>query len=118
MLQPGVAGEAPTHQVRRLLLSHGRCRPLSGAHFNPILSAVNAWKGQLTARDCGVYVLAQVCGAFAGVAAAHAMFGLPIVQISQHVRPTLGEGLGKLSPRSVSCWSFRLPRDLAPTGFP
>ncbi len=70
--------------------------PVSGAHFNPLVTAVSAWRGQLEARDCGVYVLAQVCGAFAGVAAAHAMFGLPIVQISEHVRPTLGEGLGEV----------------------
>ena len=42
-----------------------------------------------------VYVGAQVSGAFAGVAAAHAMFGLPIVQFSARIRPTLGEGLGE-----------------------
>lgn len=69
--------------------------PVSGAHFNPVVSAVSAWEGQLNARDCGVYVIAQVGGAFAGVAAAHAMFGLSIVQISEHVRPTLGEGFGE-----------------------
>ena len=52
--------------------------PVSGAHFNPVVSAVSAWEGQLLkARDCGVYALAQLGGAFAGVAAAHAMFGLP-----------------------------------------
>lgn len=69
--------------------------PISGAHFNPVISAVSAWEGQLNARDCGVYVIAQVSGAFAGVAAAHAMFGLSIVQISEHVRPTPGEGFGE-----------------------
>ena len=35
-------------------------------------------------------------GAFAGVAAAHAMFTLPIIQISARIRPTLGEGLGEI----------------------
>jgi glycerol uptake facilitator-like aquaporin len=69
--------------------------PISGAHFNPVVSAVSAWEEQLNARDCGVYVIAQVSGAFAGVAAAHAMFGLSIVQISEHVRPTLGEAFGE-----------------------
>src|SRR5206468_6819971 len=38
----------------------------------------------------------QVVGAFAGVVAAHAMFGLSIFQISAHIRPTLGEGLGEI----------------------
>ena len=69
--------------------------PISGAHFNPVVSAVSAWEKQLKTRDCVVYVLAQLCGAFAGVAAAHAMFTLPIMQISARIRPTLGEGLGE-----------------------
>ena len=71
-------------------------RPVSGAHFNPVVSAVCAWEGQLTARDSAVYVLAQLSGAFAGVAAAHAMFTLPILQISARIRPSLGEGLGEV----------------------
>ena len=70
--------------------------PVSGAHFNPVVSGVNMWNGRLSRRHGVVYVLAQVGGAFAGVAAAHAMFGLPIVQISTHNRPTLGEGLGEV----------------------
>jgi glycerol uptake facilitator-like aquaporin len=69
--------------------------PISGAHFNPVVSAVSAWEGQLKPGDCGVYVIGQVCGAFAGVAGAHAMFGLSIIQISAHVRPTVGEGFGE-----------------------
>jgi glycerol uptake facilitator-like aquaporin len=70
--------------------------PVSGAHFNPVVSGVSAWQGQLPARTCAVYVLAQVLGAFAGVAAAHAMFGLPLLQVSAHVRSTPGEGLGEI----------------------
>ena len=69
--------------------------PVSGAHFNPIVSAVSIWDGRLSVRHGVVYVLAQVSGAFAGVAAAHAMFTLPIIQISARVRPTLGEGFGE-----------------------
>jgi glycerol uptake facilitator-like aquaporin len=42
-----------------------------------------------------VYVASKISGAFAGVAAAHAMFGLPVLQVSARVRPTLGEGLGE-----------------------
>lgn len=69
--------------------------PISGAHFNPVVSLVSAWKRQLSARDCVVYIIAQVIGAIAGVALAHAMFGLPLAQISQHVRPTAGELVGE-----------------------
>lgn len=70
--------------------------PVSGAHFNPVVSAVSACEGRLTASHFCVYVLAQVCGAFAGVVAVHAMFGLPLLQVSAHVRPTPGEGLGEV----------------------
>ena len=70
--------------------------PVSGAHFNPVVSGVNMWEGRLSARHGVVYVLAQISGAFMGVIAAHAMFGLPIIQSSAHNRPTLGEGLGEV----------------------
>ena len=70
--------------------------PVSGAHFNPVVSAVSIWDGRLSIRHGVVYVLAQISGAVAGVTAAHVMFGLPIVQFSAHLRPTLGEGLGEV----------------------
>src|SRR5882724_9595414 len=64
--------------------------PISGAHFNPVVSAVSAWRKTLRGRDCVVYVLAQVTGAAVGVLIAHAMFGLPLFQVSAHLRPTAG----------------------------
>jgi len=70
--------------------------PVSGAHFNPVVSGVSVWDRRLSAYQGIVYVMAQLGGAFGGVAAAHAMFGLPIVQISARTRPTLGEGLGEV----------------------
>jgi glycerol uptake facilitator-like aquaporin len=70
--------------------------PISGAHFNPVVSGVSVWDGRLSGYQGVVYVVAQVGGAFAGVAAAHAMFGLPIVQISGHIRSTPGESLGEV----------------------
>ena len=70
--------------------------PVSGAHLNPVVSAVSLWRGAMRGRECALYVLAQVIGAFAGVLIAHAMFGLPLWQVSEHVRPTAGEGLGEI----------------------
>jgi glycerol uptake facilitator-like aquaporin len=70
--------------------------PVSGAHFNPVVSAVSAWEGSLKPRECVVYIAAQICGAFIGVAAAHAMFSLRLLQVSAHLRPTVGEGLGEI----------------------
>src|SRR6266700_1846616 len=49
--------------------------PVSVAHFNPVVSGVCLWNGRLSGYQCVVYVLAQIGGAFAGVAVAHAMFG-------------------------------------------
>lgn len=70
--------------------------PVSGAHFNPVVSAVSVWDGRISGRQGAACMIAQVGGAFAGVAAAHAMFSLPIIQVSARVRPTLGEGLGEV----------------------
>lgn len=60
--------------------------PLSGAHFNPAVSLVMAARGELPWPRLLPYLAAQVAGAVAGVLLAHAMFGLPLLQASQHVR--------------------------------
>jgi glycerol uptake facilitator-like aquaporin len=70
--------------------------PVSGAHFNPVVSVVSVWERRLTRARGAVYVVAQFAGAFVGVAVAHIMFGLPVVQIAARIRPTLGEGLGEV----------------------
>jgi glycerol uptake facilitator-like aquaporin len=70
--------------------------PVSGAHFNPVVSAVAVYDNRMSGRHGAVYAIAQCIGAFTGVVAAHAMFGLPVVQISAHVRPTVGEGFGEV----------------------
>jgi glycerol uptake facilitator-like aquaporin len=60
--------------------------PLSGAHFNPVVSASEAIMGRLSWRMVLAYVLAQCAGAVAGVVAAHWMFELPALMASTHVR--------------------------------
>jgi glycerol uptake facilitator-like aquaporin len=60
--------------------------PISGAHFNPAVTAVFAARGEIVPAHALVYVLAQVTGAVLGVIIAHAMFDLPIMQLSQKVR--------------------------------
>ncbi|MDC7706214.1 aquaporin [Vogesella indigofera] len=60
--------------------------PLSGAHFNPAVSLVMAARGELPWPRVLPYLAAQVAGAVAGVLLAHAMFDLPLLQASQHVR--------------------------------
>jgi glycerol uptake facilitator-like aquaporin len=60
--------------------------PLSGAHFNPVVTLADAWQGGLPWREVPAYLIAQVAGAFAGVVIAHAMFNLPLVEASTHIR--------------------------------
>jgi glycerol uptake facilitator-like aquaporin len=66
-----------------LILAFG---PVSGAHLNPAVTLADALQGGIGWREVPVYVLAQMVGAFAGVASAHLMFGLPFFSISTHVR--------------------------------
>jgi glycerol uptake facilitator-like aquaporin len=51
---------------------------ISGAHFNPVVTLSEAWQKNMPATEIVPYILVQVLGAFAGVAAAHGMFGDPI----------------------------------------
>ena len=66
-----------------LLVSLG---PVSGGHFNPVVSLSQLVQGKLSARDTAGYVLMQLLGAALGVMAAHAMFGLPLVTMSTQMR--------------------------------
>ena len=66
-----------------LILTFG---PVSGAHFNPAVTLAMAASGELGWRDVPGYVMAQLAGAFGGVAAAHAMFGVPTFVLSTHDR--------------------------------
>ncbi len=66
-----------------LILTFG---PISGAHFNPAVTLADASQGGLAWREVPVYIGAQLFGAFAGVATAHAMFGEPVFFASSHVR--------------------------------
>lgn len=60
--------------------------PISGAHFNPVVSMVFALRRELSAGVAAAYVAAQVAGAVLGVWAAHAMFAEPVLQVSTKLR--------------------------------
>jgi glycerol uptake facilitator-like aquaporin len=60
--------------------------PISGAHFNPVVSMVFALRRELSAGVAAAYVAAQVAGAVLGVWAAHAMFAEPVLQVSAKLR--------------------------------
>lgn len=66
-----------------LILTFGQ---ISGAHFNPAVTLADASQGGLAWRDVPAYIVAQIVGAFVGVAAAHLMFELPLFFASRHER--------------------------------
>ena len=75
-----------------LILAFG---PVSGAHFNPVVSAADAFFGGLAYRDLPAYIAAQVAGAITGSIVANLMFDLDAVSWSSHSRSTGGLWLGE-----------------------
>src|SRR3984893_18887139 len=60
--------------------------PISGAHFNPAVSIVEALRGKLTLQQTVAYVTVQIAGCCLGALLAHAMFEMPLIQASLHLR--------------------------------
>ena len=65
--------------------------PISGAHMNPVVSAAEANRGNLSYRDAVAYAAVQIAGAFVGVGLAHVMFEEPLFSASQHARSGVGQ---------------------------
>ncbi len=76
--------------------------PVSGAHFNPVVSVCDAWMGGLAWSDAGLYAVAQVFGGVLGVTTAHGMFGEPWFALSQHAH----NGSGQLFAESVAMFGL------------
>ena len=69
--------------------------PPSGAHFNPAVSLVMHLRGELSAAELAGFVAVQLAAGIIGVWTAHAMFDLPILQSSHHLRSGPGQWLGE-----------------------
>ena len=69
--------------------------PISGAHFNPAVSLAFAMRGELSWSMLIPYSAVQVAGGILGVWLAHAMFDLPILQVSATVRSGLGQWIAE-----------------------
>lgn len=74
----------PTGAILYVLIS--LLGPVSGAHFNPVVTLVFRMRREIDTGLAGGYVAAQVAGGCLGTFVAHAMFDLPILQLSQTVR--------------------------------
>lgn len=60
--------------------------PISGAHFNPLVTLAMRVHGELSNREMVSYIVVQIVAAIAGVMLAHAMFGMPLIQPGTRVR--------------------------------
>ena len=69
--------------------------PISGAHFNPAVSLVMAYRRELAWALVPGYIVAQLLGAMLGAWLAHAMFDLPVVQFSTKVRAGNGQWIAE-----------------------
>ena len=69
--------------------------PVSGAHFNPAVSAVMAWRGELPAAALPPYIAAQLIGAMLGAWLAHAMFDMTVLQFSTKLRTGTGQWIAE-----------------------
>ena len=96
--------------------------PLSGAHFNPAVSLIEALRGRLAWTDAGLYTVVQIAGCCLGALLAHVMFELPVWQASAHIRTgpaqwlaegvatfglllvVLGHRRSEDAPWMVACW--------------
>jgi glycerol uptake facilitator-like aquaporin len=96
--------------------------PVSGAHFNPAVSFIEALRGKLHWTDAGAYLLAQIFGCCAGALLAHLMFEAAVWQPSAHIRTgpaqwlaeavatfglllvVLGHRRAEDAPWMVACW--------------
>jgi glycerol uptake facilitator-like aquaporin len=76
-----------------LILAFG---PVSGAHFNPVVTLVDRVYGGISSRDAAGYIAAQVSGALAGALLANAMFALPVFEASTKARSSGPLWLGEL----------------------
>jgi len=84
--------------------------PVSGAHFNPAVSAVMALRGEMPKAALLPYIAAQFVGAMLGAWLAHAMFDMTILQFSTHVRSGAGQWIAEaVAPAGLLLVILRAP---------
>ena len=83
----------PTGAILYVLISV--LGPVSGAHFNPVVTLVFRGRGEIDTALAGSYMAAQIAGGCLGTLLAHAMFDLPLLQLSQTVRTGMAQWIAE-----------------------
>lgn len=76
-----------------LILTFG---PVSGAHFNPVVTLAAVLRRRVSAGEASAYVAVQSAAAVLGVWLAHVMFDKPLLMVSQHARAGWGQGVSEV----------------------
>ena len=92
--------------------------PISGAHFNPAVTLAEMLRREFSVRDSLSYIAAQIAGAFTGVALAHLMFGVALVQRSTHVRGGAGQVIAEFVATLGLLWVISSCARHQPAGCP
>src|ERR1700730_7915667 len=69
--------------------------PISGAHFNPVVTLGDAIEGGVPWAETPAYICAQILGGVTGAVVAHTMFGLPLLSLSHHIRSGAAQGFSE-----------------------
>lgn len=89
--------------------------PVSGAHFNPAVSAVMTVRGELPRGELVPYIAAQLVGAMLGAWLAHAMFDMTILQFSTRIRSGVGQWIAEaVATAGLLLVILRAPEGRAP----
>jgi len=70
--------------------------PVSGAHFNPVVTLVAFWLRQLSVSRAGAYIVAQIAGCCTGALLANVMFDLPAIQFSTQARTGIAQWISEI----------------------
>jgi glycerol uptake facilitator-like aquaporin len=93
--------------------------PISGAHFNPVVSLVMALRGELPKAQLVPFVLAQILGGCLGTLLSHAMFDLPLLQLSTTARAGtaqwIAEGVASFGLLATILGCIRAKPEFVPT---
>lgn len=71
------------------------CGPISGAHFNPVVTLFFHARGALTRHEASAYVVTQIVGAIGGVWLTHLIYALPLLQVSQKPRSGVAQWISE-----------------------
>ncbi len=111
-----LANTVPTGAILFVLIT--LLGPVSGAHFNPVVSLVFVLRRELTAMVAVAYVVCQIAGGILGTVLAHLMFEAPALQVSLHVRTGgaqwLSEGVATFGLVFVILMGLRMSKGAIP----